>query len=82
MKFVSEDNGNCRVYYREEKRLYCWQLDRPGQFQFFRCSNDGEPSHEVAPPSDTPPPPQETSIGRELADFLGKRDSSPAPGHP
>jgi len=73
MKFVSEDNDNCRVYYREEKRLYCWQLDRPGQFQFFRCSSDGEPSHEVQAPLDMPFPAQDTRTGEELAAFLKAR---------
>lgn len=70
MKFHDEDNDNCRVYYREDRKLYCWQLDRPGEFLFFRCSSDGEPSHEVTPRAVTPRPPGETSIGRELIAYL------------
>lgn len=46
---VSRDN--CRIYYRSATRaLYCIQDDtcfgRPA-FKFYRCSQDGEPSHEV-----------------------------------
>lgn len=65
-----EDNGNCRVYYRRGKSLYCYQLDRPGVFQFFVCSRDGEPSHEVVAPMNPPLPIGETSIGRELLAYL------------
>lgn len=68
-----EDNGNCRVYYKTASRnLYCWQLEGPQQFKFYRCSRDGEPSHEVKFPNSLPFPAGETSIGRELIDYLNK----------
>lgn len=77
-KFRSEDNDNCRVYYRADTGgLFCYQLDRPGVFIFLRCSRDGEPSHPVAPAGPVPPPPGETKIGEELRAFLGA--SQPAP---
>lgn len=42
------DNGNCRVYYRDEgKRLLCFQEAGRGRFELFRCSRDGEPDHDI-----------------------------------
>lgn len=81
MQFDAEDNGNCRVYYRDEKRLYCWQMDdyRAKTFRFYVCSRDGEPSHEVGP-KPTPQTPGETSIGLELNSFLADLDAAMALG--
>lgn len=89
MRFHAEDNGFCRVYYKRriepdgEGRavhlLYCWQNDGYGgnvDFQFYRCSRDGEPDYKVngwggvAAKAMTPPPPGETDIGRQLRAFL------------
>ena len=78
MKFHSEDNGNCRVYFMESKRVYCWQNDgndRRPDWVFYACSRDGEPSHPVTPPAVTPRPPGETSIGRELLAYLATREA-------
>ncbi len=49
MEFSHEDNGNCRVYFKNNKLLYCWQDDGADgkEFNFYRCSSDGEPSYEV-----------------------------------
>lgn len=59
MRFHSEDNGFCRVYYKRRAEqpdgsspelLYCWQNDGYGnkvEFKFYRCSRDGEPDYEV-----------------------------------
>lgn len=72
LQFDSEDNGNCRVYYRNGRKLYCWQDDGSWgrhNWQFYICSGDGEPSHAVKPDT-TPLPPGETSIGRELITHL------------
>lgn len=66
MKFDYEDNGNCRVYYKDQRRVYCFQMDQPGRFTFYRCSTDGEPAWEATPPPDMLPPPGETLVGREL----------------
>jgi len=50
MKFDSFDSGNCRAYYRKERKLYCIQDEtswgKPN-FQFYACSRDGEPAWEV-----------------------------------
>jgi hypothetical protein len=79
--FVHEDNGFCRVMFERKGEgyspLYCWQLDGPDTFKFYRCTNDGEPSHKVTgwdgvPAKDlTPANPGETDIGRALNAFLG-----------
>lgn len=73
MQFAREDNDNCRVYYREEGRLYCWQNDGTGSrndWNFYRCSSDGEPSHPVKAPAVMPYPPGYTVTGRDLRDRL------------
>ncbi len=83
LKFLSEDNGNCRVYFQRSSRpgirlMYCWQASGDGKFEFLRCSRDGEPSHVVTGFSDTGKTPRdetpgfvpETDIGRELIAFL------------
>jgi hypothetical protein len=73
MKFVSEDNGNCRVYYRDGRKLYCWQDESSWGRQvwkYYECSRDGEPSHHATIPNFTPLPPGETAVGRDLFAFL------------
>jgi hypothetical protein len=73
MKFDSEDNGNCRVYYQQGRKLFCWQDDGSWgkhAWKFYACSSDGEPSYGVKPPANTPLPPGESAIGRELIAFL------------
>ena len=66
MKFHSEDNGNCRIYYRAENRaLYCYQFEGRQGWTFNRCSQDGEPSHQVREPQDVPTFVPSTNIGRE-----------------
>jgi len=81
MKFHSEDNGNCRVYFKRDELLYCWQAGvTRGEFEFLRCSRDGEPSHVVKGFKDTaktireetPAFTPESAIGRELRAFLGE----------
>ena len=72
MKFYSEDNGNCRVYYSNGINLYCWQDDGSWgrhEWKFYVCSRDGEPSYPTKP-VEVPLPPGQTSIGRELIAFL------------
>jgi hypothetical protein len=76
LKFEYEDNGFCRVMFSRSGFLYCWQLDGPDTYKFYRCSQDGEPSHEVmgfagAPARGlTPVNPGQTQTGRELNTFL------------
>lgn len=72
MQFDSEDNGNCRVYYRNNRKLYCWQDNGSWvrhDWKFYICSKDGEPCYEVSPQK-TPPPPGDTRAGRDLIEFL------------
>lgn len=57
-KFLREDTGNCRVYYRGDKpsHIYCIQNDGSrgkDDFAFYTCSKDGEPSHKIRMPLDT-----------------------------
>lgn len=75
MKLLHEDNGNCRVYYRDERNslLYCYQDDGSWgrtEFKLYICSRDGEPSHEVPLDASFPLPNGETSVGRKLREFL------------
>lgn len=53
-------DDNCRVYWKADNgALYCWQNDGYGReqlWQFYRCSRDGEPSHQVTPPEGVNPP--------------------------
>jgi hypothetical protein len=42
------DNDNCRIYFRDDDRtLYCFQLERRGEFEFFECTAQGEPLAHV-----------------------------------
>jgi hypothetical protein len=72
MRLLDEDNGNCRVYCRHERKIYCWQDEGREGFRFYLCSQGGEPSHEVTPPPETPMTKAETQVGRDLNAFLEK----------
>ena len=77
---LETDPGFCRVYYWCTKEgtgpLYCWQDEGAQGWRFYRCSKDGEPSHEVhgfknidgAPSFLRPDPVQK--LCRDLAAFL------------
>jgi len=55
----AEPDANFRVYYRAQLggALYCWQRESPqGRWDFFRCSQDGEPSHRVTLANQPPAP--------------------------
>ncbi len=49
LTLVETDNGNCRVYYREGKKLRCFQEDQRDKFVLYICSSDGEPAYEAKP---------------------------------
>ena len=49
LKFERTDDGFCRVYYREGRKLRCFQEETRDQFTLYACSGDGEPSHETRP---------------------------------
>jgi len=50
LSYLEEDNDNCRVYFRSEARgLYCYQLERRGDFKLFQCTRDGEPLAAIDP---------------------------------
>ena len=80
LKFEHEDHGFCRVMFsrrfEDHKFLYCWQEESRGFYKFYRCSSDGEPSHEVTGFAGvlakklTPINPGETQTGRDLNTFL------------
>lgn len=63
------DNGLCRIYYRRNKALICFQLQSPGRFQRLLCTRDGEPCHVTdigeGLPLDRIPPP-DCDIAREF----------------
>lgn len=80
LKFHAEDNGFCRVYFKLDTLLYCWQESARGEFEFLRCSRDGEPDYVVkrfikpdrTPAEMTPDFEATTETGRLLRKFLGK----------
>lgn len=48
LRFLSEDNGYCRVYYRDDKgRLLCYQESMKGIFELYLCTSEGEPSYSI-----------------------------------
>jgi hypothetical protein len=83
LTFAFEDNGFCRVVFTRridgERFVYCWQKGRGDDFEFYRCSTDGEPSHMVTAIAGepvatiTPRNPGESAIGRELNAYLEKQ---------
>ena len=86
MEFSYEDNGFCRVVFtrtvEDHKYAYCWQLEGPQTFKFYRCSRDHEPEYEVmgwggVPAAQmTPKNPGETLTGRELNAFLAALEAA------
>jgi hypothetical protein len=59
LKLVKNQNhiGHCQITYTTknelgEKLVYCLQENWPGQIRLLRCSQDGEPSHEIKFKSD------------------------------
>ena len=51
LTYQETDNGNCRVYYKEGRKLRCFQEDRRDKFTLYICSSDGEPEYEAKPAS-------------------------------
>lgn len=50
LSYLEEDNDSCRVYFRSDTRaLYCYQLERRGEFKLFQCTSDGEPLASIDP---------------------------------
>jgi hypothetical protein len=47
MKLSHVEPGYCRVYFKQNRTLYCFQEGTHGQFSLYICSRDGEPSHTV-----------------------------------
>lgn len=45
LKFKGHDSGNCRVYAKHARKLYCLMESyrTPNQLALFACSKDGEP---------------------------------------
>ena len=40
-------NGNCRAYYKDGKRLLCFQASGSKDFDLYECEPSGEPSHTI-----------------------------------
>lgn len=71
LTYIDADNGNCRVYYKSAKALYCWQLASRDAFELLVCSRDGEPSHNANPDAfTTPEPAGDERVEEELRRFL------------
>jgi len=70
LRFDYEDSGNCRVYYRESRRRYCFQKSGAG-FILYVCSRDGEPDYDVPLPHKYAELcATRTYIGQELHSYL------------
>lgn len=72
-KYHSTDNGNCRVYYKRGKGLYCAQPDGSGLcYEMLSCTKDGEPSYPVVIDWNTVEIPvgRQYSTNRELRMFM------------
>jgi hypothetical protein len=72
LKYKGADNGNCCVYYTSNRKLYCWQKVRKGEFELLICSKDGEPDCPVRQdiPITTEPVQGNEPIEKELTAFL------------
>lgn len=77
LRYHSADNGFCRVYYKANSRLYCWQITDyryplAERFELLTCSRDGEPSCPVRSDIDitTQWPKGDEPIEHELREFL------------
>ncbi len=42
-KFAHYDSGNCRAYFKENRKLFCFTPNFG--LEFLACTKDGEPSH-------------------------------------
>lgn len=74
LKYHSSDNGNCRVYYKCQSRLYCFQIEnyREKTFSLLSCSRDGEPSCPINMRfvGNVELPQITDAVSRELAEFM------------
>jgi len=48
LKYKYTDSGNCRVYFKQGKQLYCLQPSFSNHLALMPCSNDGEPISQIA----------------------------------
>jgi hypothetical protein len=70
------DNDNCRVYFKSSgQRLYCYQLEKRGEFAMHECTDDGEPLCHVDMTKFETPFVEGTDstikVAREFNDWLG-----------
>jgi len=74
LTLVETDNGNCRVYYREGRKLRCFQEDTRDKFTLYVCSQDGEPEYEAKPTqlSVDNLPDDDSSTARAFRTWFGK----------
>lgn len=83
LSYLEEDNGNCRVYFRSEARgLYCYQLERRGEFKLFQCTSDGEPLASIDPSEVEvmlkSTAPGEVKIGKEFLEWHEAMTAQPS----
>jgi hypothetical protein len=55
-KFMREEPGYCRVYYRNRNAVYCLQNDGGyglSDVSFYRCTEDGEPTYPIDMPDES-----------------------------
>lgn len=77
LAFKSVDSGLCRVYYRRNRSLICFQLQAPGRFQRLVCSPDGEPIGDTLIGSDLPfdrLPPPDCSLAVEFIEWAKRHN--------
>jgi len=48
LKYKYTDSGNCRVYFKQSKNLYCLQPSYSNHLALMPCSSDGEPISPIA----------------------------------
>lgn len=76
LKLQQVDNDNCRVYFTSPgERLYCFQLEKRGEFVMLECTDDGEPLCHVDMSNFEPPfvegDDSKIRIAREYNEWLG-----------
>lgn len=78
LKYDYTHNGNACVYYTAknknfQKIRYCAQENGWMDFTFYRCSMDGEPSHECIPKGPPELSPGFTSTDIAVNDFIKRK---------
>lgn len=74
MKFKKVDRGFARVYFTNDRKLYCIQEDFKGLYNFYSCTRDGEPEYTTEIEDETfdliPDDKVETKFEEQVNEFL------------